>query len=222
MRQDINLKEIERRAWRSTFQDGLWDIYLGLLLLAMAIGAWMSDIGASKSLSYGIYAGLMGLAMLVLWAGKRFITIPRMGRVKFGPKAKARKKKARLLLTVSVVVGLLLFLFIWLAVMGGRSPGLSLRLIAPLVWTVNVLIVFGLGGYFLDFKRLYLIGLMYALAVPLNEALRALSGLDLSLLAFGLPALVILGTGLVVFVRFVRHYPLPSERDVNGEVDPNA
>jgi hypothetical protein len=221
MRLDINLKQIERRAWRSTFQDGLWDIYLGLLLLAMAVGAWMSDMGASKGLYYATYAGLMGLAMLALWAGKRFITIPRMGRVKFGPKGKARRKKARLLLTISVVVGALLFVFIWLAVAGKWSQGAPWRLIAPLVWTVNVLIVFGLGGYFLDFQRLYLIGLMYALAVPLDETLRALFGLDLSPLAFGLPALVILGMGLVVFARFMRQYPLPSDRDVNAEAAPH-
>ena len=37
MQPEINLKELERRAWRSVFQDGLWDIYLGLLLMAMAI-----------------------------------------------------------------------------------------------------------------------------------------------------------------------------------------
>jgi len=29
----FNLTEIEKKAYRSTFQDGLWDIFLGLLLL---------------------------------------------------------------------------------------------------------------------------------------------------------------------------------------------
>jgi len=49
MSQTINLKELERKAWRSVFQDGLWDIFLGLLLLAMAIGALLSDIGVPEA-----------------------------------------------------------------------------------------------------------------------------------------------------------------------------
>jgi hypothetical protein len=38
MSQSISLKELERKAFRSTFQDGLWDMYLGFLLLMMGMG----------------------------------------------------------------------------------------------------------------------------------------------------------------------------------------
>ena len=33
MSEMIDLHHVERRAWRLYFQDGLWDIFLGLLFL---------------------------------------------------------------------------------------------------------------------------------------------------------------------------------------------
>ena len=34
MSTSINLKEIERKAFRTTYQDGLWDMYFGLVVVA--------------------------------------------------------------------------------------------------------------------------------------------------------------------------------------------
>ena len=210
MSQNINLKELERKAWRSVVQDGLWDIYLGLLLLAMAISALLSDVGFSESLGMAIFIGLEVLAMLVLWAGKKFITVPRMGRVKFGSKRKAKLNWVRVVLFLSVLVGAGVFLVV--SAMRGNRPGwLNAAFFAPAVWVVNAIVVFSLGAYFLDFSRLYLIGLMYALAVPLDIVFRKFSDIDLSFLAFGVPAMVILIIGLVVFTRFLRDYPLLPE-----------
>jgi hypothetical protein len=33
----LNLKQLERRAYRSTFQDGLWDLYLAGLMVCLGI-----------------------------------------------------------------------------------------------------------------------------------------------------------------------------------------
>jgi hypothetical protein len=150
----INLKELERKAWRSVFQDGLWDIYLGLLF---------------------------------------------------------RKKTARGILAISVLVGAVVFVFTWLATKGNWSEGLPLRIILPAVWAVNMLVVFSLGAYFLDFDRLYLIGVMYALPVPVDFLLNELAGIDLGFVVFAVPAAVILIMGLVVLVRFLRDCPLLAE-----------
>jgi len=208
--QMINLKELERKAWTSYFQDGLWDIYLGLLLLAMAISALLSDVGFSESLGMTILIGLEVLAMLVLWAGKKFITVPRMGRVRFGPKRKAKLNWVRVVLFISVLVGAGVFVAA-LAMRGNRPEWLNGTFVFPAVWMVNAMVVFSLGAYFLDFSRLYLIGVMYALPVPLDIVFRKFSDIDLSFIAFGAPAMVILIVGLVVFARFLREYELLPE-----------
>ena len=211
MPQDINLKAIERQAWRSVFQDGLWDIYLGMLLMAMAIFALLRKTNIPEAGQMTMYIGLMGLAMLVLWAGKRLITVPRMGRVKFGSKGKARKMKARVILAVSVLVGVVVFVFTALAFKGNRSEELPLHLIIPGVWAMNMLVLFSLGAYFLHYERLYLIGVLYALPVPLDIWLNEYAGIKLGFIAFAVPAAIILTMGLVVFIRFLRDYTLPTD-----------
>ena len=35
MNTPLNLKELERKAYRSFYQDGIWDIFFGLMMLAM-------------------------------------------------------------------------------------------------------------------------------------------------------------------------------------------
>ena len=37
MSTQLNLKEIERKAFRSTYQDGLWDLFFGLVVVGMAL-----------------------------------------------------------------------------------------------------------------------------------------------------------------------------------------
>jgi hypothetical protein len=208
--QNISLKELERKAWTSYFQDGLWDIYLGLLLLAMAIWALLSDVGFSESWGMAIFIGLEVLAMLVLWAGKKIITVPRMGRVRFGPKRKAKLNWVRVVLFLSVLVGAGVFVA-GLAMRGNRLEQLSVAFFFPAAWMVNAIVVFSLGAYFLDFNRLYLFGVMYALPVPLDIMFHEFADIDLSFIAFGVPAMVILIIGLVVFTRFLRDYPLLPE-----------
>lgn len=217
MSQNINLKELERKAWRSVFQDGLWDIYLGLLLMALAIYALLSKTKLPEAQQMVIYIGLMALSMLVLWAGKRFITLPRMGRVKFGPRGKTRRRKAAVLLAISVLVGALVSIVTSLALKGNLSDGLPLHLVVPAAWALNMLVLFSLGAYFLDYDRLYLIGVLYALAVPLLIWLDEFAGIKLGFIALAVPAGIILIVGLVVLVRFLRDYPLPAEETPPAE-----
>jgi len=215
MSQLINLRELELKAWKSVFQDGLWDIYLGLLLLAMAVQALLSDVGFPESSGMAVLIGLEVLAMLVLWAGKKFITVPRIGRVKFGPKRKTRLSWVMVILFISVLVGAGAFL-VASALRSNRPEWLNAALFLPAAWVVNAMVVFSLGAYFLDFSRLYLVGVMYALAVPLDILFRKFADVDLSFVAFGAPAAVILIVGLVVFTRFLRDYPIPAEAASDG------
>ena len=52
---------------------------------------------------------------------------------------------------------------------------------------------------------------MYALPVPLDILFGKFADIDLTFIAFGVPAMVILIIGLVVFARFLRDYPLLPE-----------
>ncbi len=210
MAQEIDLKELERKAFKSTFQDGLWDIFLGLLLLAMAAFAWLSDTNLPPWTQWLLFITMEVLAIVVLWVGKKYITVPRMGRVKLGPAGQARQKKTRWLLAVSVITGALLFIVS--IVIGTSQPDwLQPGLIFPAVWVANMLIVFGLIAYFCRFNRLYVIGFLYAICLPLDIALKKMAEVYFPTLALGAPAVIILTIGIVVFIRFLREYPLPEK-----------
>jgi hypothetical protein len=212
----MNLKEIERKAWRSTYQDGLLDIFLGMLLLAMAVGAWLSDSDFVWGLQTGVFVGLEMGALLVFILGKRLITVPRLGLVRFGPKGKARQRRGVWLGAASALVGLAV-LAIALIAKGNLEERLLWEVIIPAAYVLNMLVVFSLGAYFLDVPRLYLVGLMYALALPLDMLLRAVFNADLTFLAFGAPAMVVLAMGAAVLVRFLRAYPLPAGEEGGGD-----
>ena len=210
MTQDVDLKQIERKAYTSYFQDGLWDIVIGVLVAAWAVGPLLSDLGLSDIWSGVIFLPFVAVAFAVLWAGKRFITRPRMGLVRFGPKRKARLTKVGLMTSALLAVGLIVGLF---ASMSSTTSGWvhSAALCAVL------LAGFSVGAYFLDFPRLYLYGALLALCLPVGEVLFRYAGVAHHgwPATFGVSAAVMLLIGVTLFARFVHKYPLP----VQGELD---
>jgi hypothetical protein len=229
MSQTIDLKELERKAFRSTFQDGLWDIFLGLLLLNVGVGALL---GGADDMSLKFLLGSMlgltafaGLVLLGFWAGKKFITAPRIGQVRFGEQRKAKMRNLRAVLFVSVLLGAIMAVLGWAAA-GGGLPQWMREIPIPLyVWPVQTIVVFGLGAYFLDVSRFYAYGVLYGLPLPLGILLARntdLSGTSSMAITFGVAGGVMVLIGAVLFVRFLREYPLPehdppSERALNGD-----
>ena len=95
MVKDINLKEIERKAFRSTFQDGLWDILLGLVFFIPAVN------GLLVNNDY-ILIPLYIASILLFVTAKKQITIPRIGLVKFSEKRKKKGYVITMILAASV------------------------------------------------------------------------------------------------------------------------
>jgi hypothetical protein len=204
MSKSIDLKALEKKAWRSVFQDGLWDIYLGIILVAFAVSAWLDKQSLDDDLRMGIYISVMVFGMVVLYVGKRFITIPRLGQVKFGAERQKKRRIVQLVLFASVLVGLLLW---WLsAVYFGENRELPSKWMFPAIWAVNMLLVFGLGAYFFEYERLYLIGFLYALVLPLDVFVKQMAKIDLDFQIFLTAGLIVLVMGMVYLLRFLRDY----------------
>jgi len=213
--QNISVKEAERKAWKSVFQDGLWDIYLGLLLLTMGVSDLLDTLEFTKTRYYTIYFGCYAISLLVLWAGKRLITLPRLGRVKFGEPGKIRRKRVSLVLFVSAAVGLILWFLSSTFNKTGSERNISMDLIFPLIYVLNVLLVFGLGAYYFDYPRLYIIGVLFAVPVPLQILLRQYTDTNLGFYSFAVPAAIILVMGFIYLFRFLHKYQLPQKQTLN-------
>jgi hypothetical protein len=156
---------------------------------------------------------VISVAGVLLWVGKMLITLPRMGQVRFGP---VRKQKAR---TLAIILGLVVLVqagIVGLTVLGWLSPQVGAQVTSFLadhslerlaVATLASLFVgppMILIAYFSDFPRGYYIAVMMSLAVFLMILLNQ------PIYAVVIGGLVFL-PGLVLFVRFLKRYPLPQE-----------
>jgi hypothetical protein len=191
----LDLKQIERAAWRSYHSDGLWDIFIGLTLLS----SWLSSLVGSDLL----HLVLVVASLFVFALGKRFLTVPRMGLVEFGAERKAKNRKFAALLFFIVLVSVALYIVAVtnIEVFGWRPERGSLT---TLGMSLVILVIFGGIAYWLDFPRMMLLGLAFAAAFAGSRLLDS----HLTFLAAGGLAL---GWGLVLLVSFVKRYPLPTE-----------
>jgi hypothetical protein len=209
MSTQLHLKEIERKAFRSTYQDGLWDIYMGLIVLGMSIFIYRPAAGYS-AMNIILMVLIFALAYGLFWAGKKYITLPRMGQVRFGTMRKKKMKTLAIILGVFVLLqaGLVvLTAFGWLdramgAMLNGLFAGLgSERILVAAIGSLIVGTSMMVSFFLSDFPRGYYIALMMALAVFL------MIFLNQPVYPVIIAGLILL-PGLVLFLRFLKTYPL--------------
>jgi hypothetical protein len=210
MNENINLKNIERKAWRTYFQDGIWDIFLGLILLSFGIIPFLEEIGIPEYLNYLLF---FGSPYLILYLGKKFITVPRIGQVKFGSKRKRKQMKTTIVLSLSVIFGFVVLLLTITNVI----PFIADIHAGAILFSVNAIIIFSLMAYFLDFNRLYLYGWFFAASIALIELSRPTIGITYdNIIGFGSFGVIMILIGSVYLIRFLQKYPLPVEETLNG------
>jgi hypothetical protein len=217
MSQIFNLKELELQAFRRTFQDGLYDIYLGGLFASFATFASQVFPGNQTNLQTTIIYLLLGfgLSSLIFWLGKYFITLPRIGLVKFGPKRQKRFKDLIWALAVIVIVqGLIILLQFsnllptavreWLAAILGQANNQSLMI--AFVAAFFVLLPMLLIGYMVDIPSGYYHAVIMSLAIFVMILLDHAWWMVLG-------GAMILLPGLFRLIRFIRQYRMEMISD---------
>jgi hypothetical protein len=203
----IDLKELERKAWTSTFEDGLFDIYIGIMFFGISVGYLLGEI-FSTIYNYLFLFLILGIGIVILAIGKRKITIPRMGFVKFGKTRKMRKVKIMTVLFLSVVLLMLIY-----AIMDASSA--SLKLSPPfssLITGFFMIVPLCAIAYFLQFKRLYFYGILMGLTPFLTDIFKYfLNNVAAIILVFAIIDGFIIITGLTFLIRFVKRYPLSKD-----------
>jgi len=209
----IDLKQIERKAYRSTYQDGLWDIYMGVVVVLMGFFLYHPESGYS-AINIITMVLLLSLAYSLFWAGKKYITLPRMGQVRFGPIRQRRKKTMAIILGVIVLIQ---FIFVGLTAVSRYYPQVGGRLFGSTDAGLTIVAAIGslfvglpmlLMAYMNDFPRGYYIAVLMSLAVFLmiltNQPLYpAMSGI------------LIIIPGVVLLINFLKKYPLPRRDETH-------
>lgn len=217
MSHNLDLKAIERKAFRSVHQDGLWDIYLGGLMLVLSLFFAIPESGEGE-LTYMVIA-LLGVAIVfaVFQLGKRYITTPRMGQVQFGPERQKRKITLGWIMGAYVLVtlGIVLFsLYVWNSSASGQTVDLAMTpsLGRVLVASVAALIA-GTSTLVISYFREFVRGYYIALLMGLGFFFTLLLDMTVPMIIAGV---LILVPGLVLFVNFLRQHPLPPQEAHHG------
>jgi hypothetical protein len=197
MEHNVNLKNLERKAYLSYHQDGILDFFIGFNILLF--GLWMlADMvylaGAFVAISAPLYAQM-----------KKQVTIPRLGYVKFAASRTAKSQKTMRLLVIAGVLafipGVLLFVT---TDMGIQAPIQFLIDYGMIVVGVAGMVLIAAVAYLTEIRRLNAYAMLflilftsgYFLSIPFVYYLMALGT-------------IIMGTGLYLMIRFRRRYPLP-------------
>lgn len=218
MSQSIDLKAIERKAFRSVHKDGLQDMYIGLILVACY---FLLNIPENEDLPLSNVVPAMvvlAIAFAIFQLGKKYITTPRMGQVEFGPERRKRKLTLAFILGgfVLITLGLVLFsIYVWMtdgtALRHDQSINPSLERIlvstlAALITGTSIIVI----AYYKEFLRGYYIGLVMGAAFFLAIWLDAPVFIAIAAVLVFLP-------GLILFFKFLQEHPLPPSEVSHGK-----
>ena len=197
MMETINVKEIEKKTYRYYNQDGLTDIWAGILILCTI---------ASFLMGFIWFAGIYVIILLPLYAAtKQKITVPRIGHVQFG-----QKTKHRTLFIILILIGTVFFIFmLGLFMFRNNIPSGVL----DTLHTYPEIIVGTVGGllslitaFISGIKRFYLYsGIIFAVFIG-----SYIFDIDLFLTAGTIGVIIVL-SGILMLIRFIHKNPVLTE-----------
>jgi hypothetical protein len=206
MSQHISLKEAEQKAFRTRYNDGLWDIFLGCSFLTFVIALYLGPILGDFWSSVALLP-FWALVYLAIWLIRRYVVMPRIGTVTFGQARKAKLANFNFVMLVANVTAIIMGFVA--ALNSGSIPGQMISIIFGMI----LLMGFSMAAYLLDFNRLYVYGLLAGLSPVVGEWLwtRGYATHHGFPITFGTAAGIMILVGLTVFVRLLHDNPVPTE-----------
>lgn len=219
MTHTLDVKNAEKKIIRlAAFDDGIWEIYLGLFFTLMSFYARTRAL-LGPAVNAILFLGLSLLLAAVAAITKKRITQPRIGLVKFNTRSKKKIKTANLITLGLVLATLVLLILSAKSLINEPTwehlPQWFSVFDVDLVFALVIIGFFGLIAYTTGVARFYLHGVLLGAG---NFAATVL--LVYNDLQFGWPlalaGLVIAVIGVSVLVRFLQEHPLPDEVNPNG------
>ncbi len=203
MSKTADLKSIERQVYLSYHQDGLIDIFVGILLIFLGVTIWFLP-----TFWFFLISGLFAF-MSAYYAAKRSITVPRMGYVEFSSARRQRIQYVFLVLVILLVFGNILGIIAML------YPPLGV-LIFESTFTILIVgavggIIFAIIGLASNIRRFYVYGVIFLGSALFTFYFPLI--LVLPLLAVGV---VMTMFGFALLYSFIRKYPKEEPGEMEG------
>jgi hypothetical protein len=203
----IDLKALEKKAYTSIFQDGLLDIFFGLIIIGWitnSLGDFFDTVIVIIILSsYYILVCTLFIFM------KRFISAPRMGQAKFGPNRKLNVKRFIIFSVINTTILVILLILPYTGLF--QSVSFDGYITMLLISTLFIWLPLSIIAFLIKFNRLYIYAIIGGLSLFVADLLRSYIPYLLStLIVFGVSGGIIFSIGLIVFFRFLKKYPKES------------
>jgi hypothetical protein len=192
--------------FRETVRDGVIDIMIGCFFL-MFVFAPLLSVRIGDFWSSAIFLPFW----LVIYLGLRFIRknliLPRIGKIEFSDYRKKRLMNINLVFLVFNLIALGLGVVAYFNI--DKFQGI-------IPFSILMLLGFSLGGYMIESPRLYIYGFLAMLAPLVGEYLWNNHGFSHHgfPVTFGVLAVGVIMTGLVLMLSIFRRYPLPEDKDL--------
>jgi hypothetical protein len=212
MNEKMNLKEIEKKAYRFTFKDGIYDIAYGALLISIAIAPILREI-----IYLGYIVFLVLPASLIIILGKKYITNPRIGIVKFNQKRRKTQKRIMLISSILVPLTTLLVILTAMGIFPGNIGTMLGGYAIPVGAGIFAIILLSVIADLIDFPHFYIYGITVGLGIPIADILHKTIGPPLdNLITFGITGVILLIFGIFTMSKFLQKYPIPKEEIPNA------
>ena len=197
-----DLKELERKTFLIYYQDGLWDMLLGLTLIAFGIGMALYDLlpRILNSL-FGLIIWSIGFVGFLL--AKSYLIRPRMGIVKYRSERKMQLKVILIITIVCVILTITALILTITDTFNFAKLGIGIAVI----FGVMPFLIFGSMAYLMNYYRLFIHAGIFSVAIFLNEILSQFGYGLIGNICFGSGGLIILVIGIVYLVKFLKKYP---------------
>ena len=199
MTQNLNLKEIEKKAYRDSQQDGLMEVMMGLILMTFG-GFFYSPV-------FAFYILLIVFAGRIVESIRRRYTYPRIGFVKFHEENPKDALTGVFLFEFAVIV----IIFTLISIFGDVKDYSQWVKWSPLFFGMILVGPFAHAASRsgnIRYTGYAILSVILGVFFSLIEFGSGCTGLILYLVFIG--AFLFL-SGLVIFSLFLRKYPLPAE-----------
>ena len=211
MSEKLNLKNAERKVFRATISDGLWDILIAGFALQFAIAPLLSPI-LGDFWSSAVFVPFWGILLFAIWLTRKYVVKPRTGVVKLGKQRIERLKKFGLVMLIVNVLALILGLIaaFYFHALSGQ--------VITIIFGLILLTGFSLAAYLVEYPRLYVSGLLFGIAPQVGEWLYSNHGVSHHgfPIIFGFISGVMFLAGLTTFVRFLHKNPIETNTAAQG------
>ncbi len=202
----IGLRQLENKSWRANQQDGLFDLCLAVLFLGLAMGSLAEFLHGPEIINLVVLMVIQLGGVLALCLGRRKITAPRIGRVKFAAPRRRRNRTTIIVLGACVAITVLIVVLTAIAGrVGGLFAGPVSRYTVSAIASLLVFIPLAAIAYFQEFPRILLHAALFVAAEFGGTVLEGAQRVPAPrAIAFGAATTISAAVGIVILVRFMR------------------